>query len=186
MSITETSIANRALLEIGADRINSLNEDNKRARACKALYDIVRDEVLRAHPWNFAITRVQLAPLDETPVFQYTYVYQVPTDSLRILSAEDSTVEFKVEGRKIYTDQANFYIRYIKQVTDTSQFDANFAEVVALKLASRISYIVTQSTAVKDECERAYLQALKDARSFDAQEGTPEDFNADAWINARY
>ena len=54
-------ICNRALEKLGGGYIAALTEASKEARALNRAYDYVRDAVLRAHPWNFAIKRASLA-----------------------------------------------------------------------------------------------------------------------------
>ncbi len=54
---SDTGIANVALSRLGAERIASISEDTENARLINAVYGTLRDEVLRAHPWNFAIKR---------------------------------------------------------------------------------------------------------------------------------
>ena len=66
------SIANLALISLGADTIMSLDEDSKPARLINNIYEFIRDEVLRSHPWNFAIRWASLAQLSETPTNEYT------------------------------------------------------------------------------------------------------------------
>ena len=62
-------ICNIALNNIGDEKISSLSDNNDRARACDLRYEDVRDAVLRAHPWNCATTRVELAQSTDTPVW---------------------------------------------------------------------------------------------------------------------
>jgi len=54
---SSVGIANVALSKIGAQRIVAFNENTENARLLNAIYGTIRDEVLRAHPWNFAIKR---------------------------------------------------------------------------------------------------------------------------------
>lgn len=60
LALTQLDIANRALVRLGAKKIVALDEDSDRARACVAEVDEVRQETLRAHPWNFARKRTRL------------------------------------------------------------------------------------------------------------------------------
>jgi len=186
MAISDVGICNSALYKLGADRITALTDDTKEGRLCNEQYSKLRDEVLRAHPWNFAIKRVELAQISETPVFEWAYVYQLPNDCLRVLQAETKDVIYAVEGRKVYSDESTMYIKYIGQITDTATFDPQFAEALACRLAADIAYAITQSATVAQTMWEAYNSALRVARSCDAQEGTPEELQNTDWLVARY
>lgn len=60
MATNSVEICNNALTLIGTRRITSLSDPSKEARACNDNYDICRKALLRSHPWNFAMTRVEL------------------------------------------------------------------------------------------------------------------------------
>lgn len=62
MTVTETNIANSALIKIGADMIDDIDEVivNKSVNQCREQFSKIRDEVLRAHPWNSAMRRSKL------------------------------------------------------------------------------------------------------------------------------
>ena len=53
-------ICNEAMDLLGAATITALTENSKEARLCNRRFETVRDQVLRAHPWNAAITRKAL------------------------------------------------------------------------------------------------------------------------------
>ena len=112
-------ICNEAIDLLGASTITALSENSKEARLCNRRYDTVRDQVLRAHPWNAAIARATLAQDAVAPEFGFTYQYTLPTNPycLKVLSfwnenvdseisAYDSQVMFKIEGRKILSNDA--------------------------------------------------------------------------------
>ena len=185
LTTTETSICNSALIKIGAERINSLTETNKRAQLCNEQYSKVRDEVLRSHPWNFAITRASFSQLSSTPAFGYTYEYAIPSDCLRILDLSDEATEWKQEGNKILTDSATIKARYIKRVTAPAEYDSFFIEALALRLATDLSYSLVQSTTLSNMLITQYQAHLSLARSYDAQEGTPPDLIDDSFVEAR-
>ena len=46
------SIVNNALNIIGASNITELEENSKTARVMNQMYESIRDDVFRAHPWN--------------------------------------------------------------------------------------------------------------------------------------
>lgn len=190
MTISVVSICNRALDLLGADPITALTDSSKAARLCNRNYESVRDAVLRAYPWNCAMSRAALAALTDTPAFDYAYQYQAPADFLRMWRINDDDeglVKWRLEGRKILTDQAApLYIVYIKQVADPAELDALCADVIAARLAAEIAYSLTGSASVKQEAMQGYRDKLGEARKVDAQEiGTPEEFTAPDWIESR-
>jgi hypothetical protein len=81
---TEVEICNLALSHIRAQSINSLNESSFQAQQCKLKYPIARDFVLEDFKWGFATTIKPLAVLSDKTVFNWKFVYQYPTDCLRI------------------------------------------------------------------------------------------------------
>ena len=183
--MSEVSICNSALLKLGLERIISLDDANKRAILCKEQYPKMRDEVLRAHPWNFALKRAEFTKTGTIPAFEFEAEFQKPTDCLRIVKAENQSIEFIIEGDKVLTNQDVFKAQYIYKLTDTTLFDKNFEEVLALRLAADLAYPLIQSTTVENNKYQLYLVALKDSRSFDAQEGTPPSLIDDSFILSR-
>jgi len=64
MSYTETDAANSALMKIGEARLSDLDTDTGDVAArCREQFDKLRQEVLRAHPWNCAMRRAKLRQL---------------------------------------------------------------------------------------------------------------------------
>ena len=82
---SQTSIVNRALIKLGAQRITSIDDDDKQARIAKELWDTTRDLELSSHPWTFAKSRAELPALAGTPSFGWGFAYQLPTDFLRMV-----------------------------------------------------------------------------------------------------
>lgn len=187
MAVTETSICNSALIKIGVERITALSEDSKAGRACNEQYEKLRDEVLASHPWNFAIARAEIAEVDADLAFGYDYIYQLPSDCLRVLEM-DPDYEYKIEeNRYLVTDTSgDVHIRYIKKITDTSKFSPVFCEALALRIASELAYYMTNSATLAESMMKAFEKKIAEARSFDAQEGTPDRIIADEWLNSRY
>ena len=185
---TKLSIFNSTLAEIGAEPISSLNENNKRAKLLNNIYDTLKKKELRAHPWNFAIRREALITTGNTPAFEFATEYLLPTDYLKILELWSGDVrastEYQIENGLIVTNDDDLSAKYIADV-DEDLFDPNFAEYLSLKLASKAAYSLTQDKALKDQLTRDAEEASRRARSMDAQEGTPQDVEANTFLNAR-
>lgn len=186
MAATEVEICNSALIKVGADRITTLDDVNERARLCKEQYPKVRDDLLRSHPWNFAIEREELTVDGTAPVYLFAYRFAVPSLCLRILEVWSNEYDWQREGSFIVTDSATVKIRYIKKITDVTKYDVNFCEALASKLAADISYSLAQSSSLKETLMKQAEMAVRQARSFDAQEGTPQRVVANDWLTVRY
>jgi len=192
-------ICNEAMDLLGAATITSLTENSKEARLCNRRFDTVRDAVLRSHPWNTAVTRAEIARDSTAPAFGFTYQYTMPTDPycLRVLSfwnsnvdnevaAYDSQVMYKIEGRKILSNEGTCKITYIGRVTDTEQFDPMLSNTIAHRLAAETAYAITGSTTVAQQMQALYEQRLREARSMDGMEGYPDKIIADDFVNIRF
>ena len=189
---TEVSICSNALRKLGDDPITSLTDDTERARLCNALYEPTRDGVLRAHPWNFAITRASLTRLSSTPAYGFSYQYALPTDPycLRVLEMEYQDYIFKIEnlateGRVLLTDEGTAKILYIAKITDTAQFDSLFVDALTAKLAADLAYPVTNSTSLQLQMHKLYELKLSEARSVDGQEGFIDGLVSDTFTDFR-
>lgn len=185
MAQTLVDCCNSALQRVGATTILSLSDNSPEARACSVAYDSNRRDELRKHPWNFAIKRVVLAPDATAPAFDYAYAFTLPSDCLRVLRPATSDLDWQIEGRKILTnDSTTLNLRYLADIEDCSQWDSSFYNVVAAALAVDIVERLTQSNVKKQNLEKDYDDAIKEARRVDAIEGGPEDSADDDWYQA--
>jgi hypothetical protein len=167
------SIANLALTGLGADRIVSLNEDSENARRINAIFDLCLEDVLRSHPWNFAIQRQQLAKLLSVPAFGYSLEYLLPGDCLRVLEVNDGScirTDFKIENRKLLTDYDGVYIKFIGNVTDPTQYTSQFVYVLSSRIAAELAYAITNNKSTAEMAYQLYAQRLQTAKEADAQE----------------
>ena len=187
-------ICNGALNQLGASTILTLTEDSKNARLCNARYTQVRDSVFRSHPWNCLQKRVQLAADTDTPAWGFTQQYTLPADCLRVLTILDYDADYKIEGRKILTDNSTMKILYIARITDPNEYDELLRETLSAALAADIAYAVTSSNPTASNMYNLFKDKLKEARFVDATEGqnqNPEKgmadvVGADTFINSRF
>lgn len=183
---SSTSICNSALIKIGAERITALTDNNKRAILCNEQYDKIRRRVISAHPWNFATRRVQLAKLASTPVFEYDNEYQIPSDCLRIFRVRDQDIiDYRIEGRKVLSDSDEIYIEYASDITDVSQMPWYFQEYLSYEIAYDLCYAIVQSSSFRQTIREDMIDARRNARNYDSQEGTPRSLEIDTWTNSR-
>lgn len=170
------AICSNALLILGAQPITSFDQKTDKAVLAGNLYPVVRDEVLRSHPWNCCIKRVLLNPDADKPLYDYSYQFTKPRDWLRTMSVGDYGVEddFKSEGDKLLADVNPLKLRYVFRNEDACSYDASLTNVMTLAMAARMAYAVTQSTAKEQACYQELDMAMKAARNADAQDDPPE------------
>ena len=184
---SETEIANLACSKLGdEDQIIDLRSGESRAaRAIAAVFDTMRDTVLRAGQWNFAQTRVALPALTDKPAWGFGYAYQLPADYLALSNLQDD-IDYQIEAGRILTNATPpLKLRYIRRVTDTGTFDALFIDALACRLAAQVAMRLTGERTVADGAMAAYRLALNDAKAIDGPENPPEDYAEDDWMIAR-
>lgn len=182
---SQVAICNLALTSLGADRITALSDNNENARRLTAIYDYCLEDVLRAHPWNFAITRELLAKLTSTPTYGYDYEYQLPSACLRVIEVTDGTniiTDYKIEGRKILTDYDPIYIKYIADVGDPNQYTSQFVFLLASRLAAELAYPITNNKSTAELAFNNYLTRLQITKETNAQESdSVNTLDQDLW-----
>jgi hypothetical protein len=183
--IGEVEICNSGLLKVGAEQISSLEDDTRASNICQAMFPILRDEVMRAVPWRFALSQVNLPLVSGTPpVFGYQAAYDIPSNLLRVWQVNASP--WTQIGQQILCDNANgINVLAIARNLNAQSWDAQFAEALAWRIAMEIALALVQSTPLKQEMEKGYQQALAAARSTNAVIGTPERLIADFWSRSR-
>lgn len=186
---SDVGIVNAALIKLGEGTITSLTENSKPARLARAVYADLRDAVLQAHPWNFAVARAVLAADPTPPAWGFAHAFTLPAEPdycLRVLGLEDSAAEWRVEGRKILADEGGpLRILYVRRVTDPNEHSALFRDALAARIAAELAEPLKQSTSMGEQMRLLYEKKLSEARTSDAQEGTPAPVEADEWLAAR-
>lgn len=85
---SEVDICNIALAHLGdTANVSSIDppEGSAQAQHCARFYPIARDALLELHTWSFITKRITLPLLNDT-LEQWKYVYQAPSDALKILA----------------------------------------------------------------------------------------------------
>ena len=196
---SQVDIANRALTKLGASRIISFGDDNKQSRAILSMFDIVRDAELRSHIWSFSVKRDSLPALTSTPAWGFSYEYQMPSDSLRLLMVNDiyngpsmedyrnqPVADYALEGNKILANfAAPLKIRYVSRITDTTQWDSMFVEAFACRLAMELAEDLTQSNTKREMAQNEYMAALRGAIRASSVEQPAQALPDNSWLLSR-
>jgi hypothetical protein len=182
-------IANSAATWIGTQGGIVDPDDNRLlARTVRQVWDLQRRSTLRDGEWNFACGREGLPALAGTPPYGFSYWYQMPALSLRLLElVDDPRADYRLEGGKILTDSgAPLQIRYIKDVVEPAQWDETFADAFAKRIAWHIGRRIAGSAYDMVTGERIYRAAIGAAKSVDGRENPPIEQEESSWVTARF
>jgi len=189
-----TEIVNIALRKIGQTNITSIDDGTATANVANDLYTEARDELLRIHPWNFAIKRVKLAQSSNTPIFEFDYAYPLPSDWIRTVSVHDNDggygslkhrMEFLVNQRVIVCNSDQVYLRYVHRVTDPNFMTPDFRSTLESLLSRNMSIAISNSDNMYEIFDKEYKRSLARARSTDGMGSSPEQRPRGSWASVR-
>lgn len=190
MATSSVEIVNRALTMLGASPINSLTEDTRNARIMNRIYDSSLRAVLSECLWTFATKRKNLAQLSEDPEWtshDLNYVYQRPSDCIRIFGWSKTYAVVREESDKILSDEGSLGLLYVFYQDDPTKYSASFVEALADKLASDTAFMVLNSTAKGEAMLKKYEGvSLPKAMAENSQLQTPVTPDDNAWVDAKY
>lgn len=183
---SQIEICNRALQWLGVGTITSLADGSEQAIALTRVWDAALASELRAHPWSFAIKRVQVAADVAVPAFGFAHQYSFPAGCVRVLLPSAETHDWKIEGNKILSDSAGpLDVRYVAFPHEIGTLDPAFAEALSGRIAMNLCEAFTQSSNKLGAMMQVYETAVRMARragAFEQRSGEPPE---DDWILIR-
>lgn len=190
MAISKTDILNKALTLVGAAPVTNIDDNTNNARICNRVYEATLRQVLAECKWNFATKRVNLSSVTDTLAWYdtgETYVYQKPTDMIRIFGTNDSSATWREEGDYILSDTSGLGLRYVYFLDVPSKYPAFFVDAFIDRLCAEIAYaIVNSSTLAASFLEKYEKVSLSKAMAANSQTGEQQTLKDDAWELAKY
>lgn len=117
--------------------------------------------------------------------FELTVVYRLPTDNLRVLKMSVDA-DYKVENKRLYTDELTCSIKYIRKVTDTDEFPESFTEALVGAIADKLALSITQSRTIASDIKVDAKEKKLEGLGVNSQkDGTPNEPKSDEWLDAR-
>ncbi len=129
-----------------------------------------------------------------SPAFDYSYLFELPSDFLRVLSVNGDICpdDYRIEANQILINDSSVEIRYIYDVTDYTEMDALFYQCLAHYLAYQLCDHMSASDGKKNELH-VYLYGgqgkrgiLPQGRFIDASEDSITQMGADDWTSSRF
>jgi hypothetical protein len=198
---TDIRICSDALLMLGAKAISSFNEGTSASNTCDRLYPGIKYSTLQSYPWSFSFKKVQLAQTVNTPVNQYRYEYQLPSDRLgAIRRAYNSTAigsgtftDWVIQGDKLLTNETTIVIDYQYAPTE-SEMPAYFVQLLKYMMTWHLADPITdqvsktqywQQVAVGAPSENNRGGYFRTAMVVDGQGNTTQAFEDFSLIEVR-
>lgn len=176
MALNDIAIASRALIRIGAAPISSFDDGTAESEIAGALYEPVRDALLSAYGWSFATGQVELSMLEDIPVADYSYAFQLPSDFLRAISAGTSSrgrgLQYRIARGALHTNAETVILTYIFR-PEEEEFPPYFDAALIARLSAELTIPVTESTSRAETAFKIAEDEYEKARQIDAQQDTP-------------
>ena len=159
---------------------------------CALWYDITRQSLLKEVMPNFALARRVVSQTDDDPDFGFEYVYEYPSDCLKVLgigNIKDKENNYTVENGKIYAEidyENGLELRFIRDVTDVTTFSPEFKILLAKAVAANIAMPLTQDLQKAQMAMQLLPAAMSAATSLNAQENRPIRISHSRYRTARY
>lgn len=176
-SVSDTSIINAALLEIGAEPLPSFSDATGLGDLVPTQYDLLRKARIESYPWRFALRTATLTSLgSSTHAAQsdYEYFYRLPETCLRTIGLLDPFhAPFERFGDEIHTmDHASGVltvdILYIADVA-ISFAPTEFCKALSKELAAELAVPIKEDRALKATLQQDAERWWQQARVHDAQ-----------------
>jgi hypothetical protein len=185
--LSDTAIANFAASTLDEQHITNFDGSSSLARFMAAHYSYARDELIRAHPWNFAKARALVAADAQAPAYGYLYRYRTPDDCLRVLPLrqdgyhEGGTPTFEYESGFILCDIAGpLKLPYLRRVTNPAEFDVLFARALGDRLAVLAAQRITGKSSYLEKAVALFNDTMALAVHVNSLEsGKPEKVHVD-------
>ncbi len=164
------------MISIGASPISSLTEGTE-GTVGSALYENTYRGLLASHSWRFATKKARLARLTETPINEYSYKYQLPSDLITVVKVDGYT-DYEIYGDNIYSNQPELYIDYRYRV-DESILPDYFVLTLQFLLAAQFAIPITDNSQRAQTYNGLYETQLRRAKAIDSM-ARPQDAIVDS------
>jgi len=181
MADTTVEVWNMVLAYLNAGTVSSTTENSRQARALSVFADDTRQEMLRDLAPPFAHKVATLSESSDTNYTEYSYIYDLPSDYLKIVDLLDSSyykydTYYYIDDSHIYLNYTPGIIRYIYDCSDVTLWDNDFTEAYVLYMAAKVA---PQLIPGGLKYQQQYL-ALYERKKIDAMgKAGEEEFNHD-------
>lgn len=191
--MTRTELANVALGHLGVSGLADIAEATVEAERIRLHWSIVRDNLLRQRPWNFATRRATLSALADAPAFDWDYAYQLPSDYLQAQAvngkqAGTGEAEYEISDGQILTDDETCELKYTALVEEAGRWSATFCDAFTHLLAAAVAPALSTAPGLGDAMRQRAEEITVLAIGPENREARPRAVLAQSgsgWLKAR-
>jgi hypothetical protein len=177
---TQADVTNDALELLGEPPATGPDDDTEWVVRITDAYPREVKKLFEEHPWNFSLTKVQLAAVDPTPD-GWTYGFTKPAKCKRIVkvsASEDPTssvIDYQDFGNRIHADSETTWLIYVdgEKIDRPGTWPELFAGALAAQLAWKVCPVTGASLEKKEYLERIARRTLSKARLWDGVQNGP-------------
>lgn len=196
MATSQLGLYNKALGHFGERKLATLTESREPRRALDDVYSDVIEYCLGQGFWKFATRSIEIvADTFTVPSFGFNFSYAKPSDWIRTyqVSADPSFMQFLTD----YRDENGYWVYnidplYVRYISNSTSFGLNlsiwpqaFVEYVAIELADRVAFRITQSENQRETIKKLLKKYKGDALAKDAMNGPVQSLPHGTWVQSR-
>lgn len=164
---SKIQIISNALVLCGEKPLSSLNEDRYGATVGSNLFEVIYESELQSNRWRFAMKKQALSRLNSSPLNEFTYAYQMPTDSLLPIGVYPRA-HYEIYGKHLYSDETTVELEHMFKPVVTD-LPAYFVLLLTYAMARDMIKPITESDTAVEIMAKKYKKQRDIAMHADAQ-----------------
>jgi hypothetical protein len=164
---TKIGLISKALILIGETPLNSLSDNRYGATVGANLFELLYENELQSNRWRFACAKKSLSRLVATPLNEWTYAYQLPSDMLLPIGVFPPA-PYEIYADRVYTDETSIDLEYMFK-PDITSVPAYFSAMMVYALARDMVKPITESETAVSTFHQKYIAQRNRAMYADAQ-----------------
>lgn len=164
---SKISLISKAMILAGEPAVTSLSDERYGVQVLSNLFEIKYEALLQSNRWRFAMKKGALSRLNVTPLNEWQYAYQIPSDCL-LLIGQTYPQPYEVYGDRVYSNSSSFEAEYMFK-PGIDKLPAHFSLLLTYDLAKDALSPITENDARTVAMERKYMIQRAQAMFADAQ-----------------
>lgn len=160
-------LISKALILCGETPLTALSDNRYGATVGSNLFDLLYETELQSNRWRFSCNKKSLSRLNVTPLNEWRYAYQLPSDMLLPLGTFPRQ-NYEIYGDRIYTDNTSVDLEY-QFKPEITQIPAYFNLMMVYALARDMVKPITESDSAVQIMNQKYVAQRNRAMFADAQ-----------------